>query len=305
MYDLAIIGAGPAGMTAAVYAARKRIGVLLIGRDMGGQAVWASKVENYMGYEYIEGAELMRKFEEQVRLFPIEQRIGEAVDSIRKVDRAFELRLSSGEIEQARAVILATGKQPRALGVPGEDALKGRGVSYCTVCDGPLFAGRDVAVVGGGYGALEAARDMAAIAGQVYLISPAGITGDPEAFEKLKARPNFHHYSGATVLEIVGRDTVESVKIEDRPGGIARDLPVKGVFVEIGRIPSSQLARGLAGVNAAGEIEIGRGCETATPGLFAAGDVTDYPDKQIVMAAAEGAKAALQAHRYIQSAFPA
>ncbi len=300
MYELVIVGAGPAGMTAAVYAARKKLNTLLVSKDIGGQAIWASKVENYMGYQFIEGAELMRKFEDQVKLFPLTQMIGEEVTALAKSDSTFEIRTAGGRAHPTKSVILATGKHPRLLNVPGEEKLRGRGVSYCAVCDGPLFSQQSVAVVGGGNAALEAAVDMIGIASRVYLISLTKITGDPHVYEKLKGDSKFTPFLESEVVEIKGSNLVEGIRIKDVRSGNENDLPVGGVFVEIGRVPSSQLAKDLTGVNRFGEIEVNRNCETSVSGLFAAGDVTDAPDKQIVIAAAEGAKAALQAHRYLQ-----
>jgi alkyl hydroperoxide reductase subunit F len=301
MYEVTIIGAGPAGMTAAVYAARKKLNALLLSKDIGGQAIWASKIENYMGYQFIEGTELMRKFEDQVKLFPIHQSIGEEVTRLAKEDGIFDIRTAGGDIHQSKAVILATGKHPRQLNVPGEERLRGRGVSYCAVCDAPLFSQQRVAVIGGGNSALEAARDLIGIADQVYLISVTQITGDPHVYEKLKTAANLTAFLESQVVEIEGQGLVEGIKIKDLRSGSQNELPVGGVFVEIGRLPSSELAKSMTAVNRFGEIEVNRNCETSIPGLFAAGDVTDAPDKQIVIAAAEGAKAALQAHRYLQS----
>ena len=138
MYELIIVGGGPAGMTAGVYAARKRIDTLLLSKDIGGQVLWTTGVENYMGYQYIEGFDLIQKFEEQVRQFPLEQKIGQGVAALSQHDAGFEVRANNGESYQAKAVIIATGKRPRPLNVPGEERLRGKGVTYCAVCDGPL-----------------------------------------------------------------------------------------------------------------------------------------------------------------------
>src|SRR4030042_501540 len=150
MYELIIIGGGPAGMTAAVYAARKRINTLLLSKELGGQPLTTTGIENYMGYQYIEGFELMQKFEEQVSQFPIEQKIGQEAVALSQLDGGFEVRTDKGESYQAKAVIIATGKRPRLLNAPGEERLRGKGVTYCAICDGPLFAGQKVAVIGGG-----------------------------------------------------------------------------------------------------------------------------------------------------------
>jgi alkyl hydroperoxide reductase subunit F len=300
MYDLMVLGAGPAGMTAAVYAARKRLNTLLVSKDIGGQLLWTAGIENYMGYQFIEGPELMAKFDEQVKLFPITQRIGQGVVSLSLADQRFSVDTDNDEQYQGRTVIIATGKRPRQLNVPGEERLRGRGVSYCAVCDGPLFADRNVAVVGGGNSALEAADDLAKIASHVHVISRTALTGDQVLIDKLKATDNLTTHLQYDVAEIRGTDRVEAVIIRDVNSGQEKDLDVEGVFVEIGLIPNAEIAAAIAKLNAEGEIEVTCSCETGIPGLFAAGDVTDVPEKQIVVAAGEGAKAALQANRYLQ-----
>jgi alkyl hydroperoxide reductase subunit F len=300
MYELIIIGAGPAGMTGAVYAARKKLNTLLISKDLGGQANWTTGIENYMGYQFIEGPELMQKFEEQVKQFPIEEKTGDGAVSISQVDGGFEVRIEKGETYQGRAAIIATGKRPRTLNVPGEERLRGRGVTYCAICDGPLFEGMKVAVIGGGNSALEAADDMTKIAVHVYLVSLTPLTGDQVLIDKVKGAANLTIFTEHETLEIMGDNFVSGIRIRDLKSGEERSLEVGGVFVEIGLIPNSDLAKGLVNLNRLGEIEVNGACETGILGLYAAGDVTNVPEKQIVVAAGEGAKAALQAHRYLQ-----
>ena len=300
MYELIIIGGGPAGMTAAVYSARKRIDTVLVSKDLGGQALWSTGVENYMGYQYIEGAELMQKFEEQVKQFPVERKIGEGIASLSRLDGGFEVRTDKDESYQAKAVIISTGKRPRQLNVPGEDKLKGKGVTYCAICDGPLFAGEKVAVIGGGNSALEAADDMVKIAEHVHLISLTPLTGEQTIVDKIKGASNLTILLEHEVMEIEGSSRVEGITIRDLKSGAVRKIVVGGVFIEIGLIPNSEFARGIAKLNKFGEIEVNCSCETGIPGLFAAGDVTNAPEKQIVVAAGEGAKAALSAHRFLQ-----
>ena len=300
MYELIIVGGGPAGMTAAVYAARKRINALLLSKDLGGQPLWTSAVENYMGYQYIEGPELMRKFEEQVRQFPLEQKIGQGAVAVSRSGGGFEVTTEKGEGYQAKAVIVATGKRPRELNVPGEQRLRGRGVTYCAICDGPLFAGQKVAVIGGGNSALEAADDMIKIAEHVYLVSITPLTGDRILIDKIKDAPNLTMFLEHEVVEIDGSHLVEGIRIRDLKTGEEKRIEIGGVFIEIGLIPNSDLIKGLVSLNSVSEIEVNCANETDIPGLFAAGDVTNVPEKQIVIAAGEGAKAALRAHRYLQ-----
>ncbi|HSW57692.1 MAG TPA: FAD-dependent oxidoreductase [Dehalococcoidales bacterium] len=299
MFDLIIIGGGPAGMTAAVYAARKKINTLMLAREIGGQVVWTGKVENYMGYQFIEGFELMEKFEQQLKQFPIDLRSGEEAVSVKKTAFGFEVGVRSGRVFQSRALIVATGKIPRRLNVPGEETLTGRGVSYCAVCDAPVFAEMDVAVVGGGNSALEAIDDLLKIASKVYSISEKGFTGDEVLIDRVKDNPKLVCFKSHQVTEIGGRERVESITFKNILNGEKTLASVSGIFVEIGLIPNSNLVKDLVKVNNLDEIVID--CRTATrlAGLFAAGDVTDTPEKQIIIAAGEGAKAALQAQRYL------
>jgi len=300
MYELIIIGGGPAGMTAAVYAARKKLNTLLISYDIGGQVLWTVGIENYMGYQFIEGHELMKKFEEQVKQFPLDVKTGERVSSLSQTNGGFEARTDKGESYQAKAAIIAAGKRPRQLNVPGEEKLKGRGVTYCAICDGPLFEGENVAVIGGGNSALEAAEDMIKIADHVYLVSLTPLTGDQILIGKVKAANNLTMFLEHEVLEIKGESRVKGIKIRDLKSKQESELDVGGIFIEIGLIPNSEPFKGIASLNSFGEIEVSCANETGVPGLFAAGDVTNVPEKQIVVAAGEGAKAALKAHHYLQ-----
>jgi alkyl hydroperoxide reductase subunit F len=300
MHELIIIGGGPAGMTAAVYAARKRLDAVLISKDLGGQPMWTGRIENYMGYQYIEGFELMSKFEEQVKQFPLEQKIGSQAVALRRIVGGFEVATDSGESFQAKSVIIASGKRPRSLNVPGEEKFKGKGVTYCAICDGPIFAGQKVAVIGGGNSALEAADDMSRIAEQVYVVSVTPFTGDKILVEKVQGASNVTAYLEHEVLSISGGMLVDGIEIRDMKTRKQKRLDVGGIFVEIGLIPNSDLVKELVALNEQGEIVVNCRNETDVPGLFAAGDVTNVPEKQIVISAGEGAKAALQAHKYLQ-----
>jgi len=302
VYELIIVGAGPAGMTAAVYAARKRLNTLLISDDVGGQPLTTVGIENYMGYQFIEGPELMQKFEEQVRQFPsdVKVQVGQKAESLSRMDGGFEVKTDKSEIHRAKAVIFATGKRPRQLNVPGEKEFLGRGVTYCAICDGPLFAGERVAVIGGGNSALEAAEGMIRIAQHIHLVSLTPLTGDQILIDKVSGASNLTVFLKHEVLEIKGKGRVEGIRIRDLKSKQQRELDVGGVFIEIGLIPNSEAIRAMTTLNRIGEVEVNCANETGVPGLFAAGDVTNVPEKQIVVAAGEGAKAALQTHRYLQ-----
>ena len=300
MYELMIIGGGPAGLAAAVYAGRKRLNAVLVSVDIGGQLNWNSGVENYLGYQFIPGPELIEKFQAQINQFPVEKKIGSRVVSLKQINGGFEAVTETEERYQAKAVVLATGKRPKKLKVPGETEYIGKGVTYCAICDGPLFAGQRVAVIGGGNSALEAALDMVNIAEHTDIVSPRPFTGDAILIERLNQAKNVTMYIGYDATSVSGDDFVKRVNIKNSKTDETLYLPVSGVFVEIGLEPSSEIVKGLLPLNRKGEIPVSCINETTVPGLFAAGDVSDVPEKQILIAAGEGAKAVLTAHRYLQ-----
>jgi NADH-dependent peroxiredoxin subunit F len=300
VYELLIIGGGPAGMAAAVYAARKLLNIQLITSDIGGQVNWTNGVENYLGYQFIEGDELISKFQQQVNQFPVDQKLGQKIAQIKKSEGGFEAVSEKGEKFQGEAVILTSGKRPRRLNVEGEIELTGRGVTYCNICDAPDYTGQKVAVVGGGNSAIEAALDLVKIAEQVHMISFTPLTGDPILIKKLSEARNLTLYIEQQTEKILGQDGVEGIVFKDLKTGNRQQLSVSGVFIEIGLVPNSDMVKDLLKLTPAGEVPVNSACETEVPGLFAAGDVTDVPEKQIVIAVGEGAKAALRAHHYLQ-----
>ena len=300
MYELLIIGGGPAGMTAAVYAARKKLSTILVASELGGQVNENLRVENYMGYQFVEGPELMEKFETQLKQYPIEVKLGIKVNDIRRIEGGLEAVTDGGLTYRAKAVLFATGKRSRELGVPGEERLRGRGVTYCSVCDGPVFSGEKVAIIGGGNSALSAVNDMLRLVPQIYLVSLTPLTADPILIENASAAPNLTILAEHRTEEVLGKEQVEGILVRDLKSGEEKRLEVKGVLVEIGLLPNSAPVARLLKLNAQGEVPVNKSCETGIPGLYAAGDVTDVPEKQIVVACGEGAKAALQAHRYLQ-----
>ncbi len=300
MYEIIIVGAGPSGLTAAVYAARKQLKTLLVSRDVGGQMNWTLGIENYMGYQFVEGPELMLKFEQQVKQFPIDTLIGEDVNAVSKINNGFEIRTEDGAVNQGLAMIISTGKKPRPLNVPGEKELVGRGVSYCATCDGPFFRNLKVAVIGGGNSALEAANDLLKTSKHIYLISLTPLTADSILIDRVKTSPKVTILTEYETLEIRGKNSTEGIIARDIKSKEIKNLDIDGVFIEIGLIPNSHIVKDIVKLNESGEIMINCANETGVPGLYAAGDVTNVPEKQIVVAAGEGAKAALQAHKYLR-----
>lgn len=296
--DVLIVGAGPAGMTAAVYVARKKLSAAIVAKDMGGQMAWTLGIENYMGYQFVTGRELTARFEEQVRQFPVPIVMDE-VTRISKHGGMFRVSTDGGRDISARTVIIASGKRPRELGVPDEKKFIGRGLSYCATCDGPLFAGKEVAVCGGGNSAIQAAIEMSKIASKVYIVSRSPWRADPVVQDRAKGLGNVQQRTGFEVVSVVGRQTVEGLLIREKSTGNQETLKVSGVFVEIGLKPNTDFAKGLVDLNQFGEIKVNCRCETNVPGVFAAGDATDVHEKQIVVAAGEGAKAALSAHEFL------
>ena len=296
IYDLIIIGAGPAGITAGVYAARKRMNLLVISKDIGGQAAWSGDIENYTGYQFITGPDLAAKFEEHMRKYSIALKENEEALDISKKDNAIVVKTDKGEYE-SKALIIASGKVSKELGVPGEREFKNRGLTYCATCDAPLFTGKDVAVIGGGNSALDATLQLMKIARRVYLFNiTSSLGGDVIMRDKIEKSGIVDIYNDTQVTAIVGDRMVKGINVKRKDK--EESLAVQGVFVEIGLVPNSGFAKGI-GRNEKGEIKINCHNETNIPGIFASGDVTDVPEKQIVIAAGEGSKAALSAFKYI------
>lgn len=296
IYDLIIIGAGPAGITAAVYAARLGLKFMVVSGDIGGQAAISGDVENYTGYQFITGPELAAKFEEHMRKFNIETKEGEEVAALTKNADFFEAKTAKNTY-LTKSLIIASGKRSRLLNVPGEKEFKNKGLTYCAVCDGPLFKDKAVAVVGGGNSALDAVIQLLNIARKIYLININNeLGGDKIMRDKVYESDKVTVLNNTSVLAIMGDKFVNSVKIKRQ--GNDETLPVEGVFVEIGLVPNSGFAP-LLSKNEYGEIKVDSSNRTNIAGIFAAGDVTDVPEKQIIVAAGEGSKAALGVFKYL------
>lgn len=298
IYDLVIIGAGPAGITAAVYAARKKMDPLVVTKDIGGQASLSGDIQNYTGYQFITGPELAIKFEEHMRKFNFEIKENEEVKELISKKGTFLVKTDKDNY-QAKTVIVASGKRSRELGVTGEREFRNKGLTYCATCDGPLFAGRDVAVIGGGNSALDAALQLTKIANKIYVINITdNLTGDGIMQGKIRADKKVFIFNNSRVKKILGDSFVQAIKIEEDKE--EKVLDVQGIFVEIGLIPNSEFASYLE-KNERKEIIVNQRNETNVPGIFAAGDVTNVPEKQIIIAAGEGAKAVLSTFRYLST----
>lgn len=303
VYDLIIIGGGPAGMTAGIYAARKKLKTLMLTRDIGGQAAWSSDVENYLGFTMITGAHLVEKFEHHVEQFKdvLELRlVTKGVTEIKKEKSYFSVHTGDGHSEHARAVIVAGGKLPRPLGVVGEKEFLNRGVTYCAWCDGPLFAGKDVAIIGGGNSALDAALNIERTVKSIVMINVTpDLTGDPVMIDKITSAHHIRVLNDTEVVKINGEKFVESITVQNHKEKSPSDIALEGVFIEVGSLPATDYLKDLIKLNEMGEIIIDKSNSTSVDGIFAAGDITDIPEKQIITAAGEGAKAAICAAKYI------
>ncbi len=298
-YDLIILGAGPAGMTAAVYAARKQVKQVILCQNVGGQANWSSGIENYLGYISITGPELVQKFEEHLNQFALDLRYAN-ITKLSVAPGGYRVDTDSEGAFAAKAVIVATGKSPRLLGVPGEREFAGRGVTYCATCDGPLYAGKEVAVVGGGNSGLDAVLQLMRICPKVYLFeSSDSLRADPMVQVRALAAPNVEVILSTAVREIRGDVLVREIVVEDQITGATREIDVQGVFVEVGLSPNTSFLGELLRLNEIGEIQVDCASQVELPGLFAAGDVTSVPEKQIIIAAGDGAKAALGAYSFL------
>ena len=303
IYDLLIIGGGPAGLNAALYAKRKGLNVGIIAKDLGGQVMDTSTVENYLGFPTITGMGLIEEFKKHVKELnvPIEDFI--TVESIRTSEKSpiKEILTDNGNTYKSKAIIIATGSKPRKLGVLGEAEYSGKGVSYCAICDGPLFAEEDLIVAGGGNSAVEAAIDLSKIANKVTLVHRSQFRADKILLDQLDKLSNVEVKLNTQIQEIVGEKMMSGINVLDKENDSSYTISAAGIFVEIGYLPNSDAFKDLIQLNQRGEIVVNNYGETNVKGIFAAGDVTESPYKQIVISAAEGARAALAANDYLNT----
>jgi thioredoxin reductase len=297
MYDLVIIGGGPAGLTAAIYAIRKRLNVFLISHDLGGKTNYRLELPDMDTQQVIRGADVVEKFWRELDYLEFARRL-ERVVKVEKEGDTFTVATENWETLQARAVILATGSHVKALGIPGEDKFVGRGVTYSALSYAPLFLGRTAAVIGDGDRALRAVTELAVVAKTVHLVAHTARPLETPLVRRLATKMQVVVWEGYFAKEIRGDRYARQLLIET-PQGAQSELEVDGVFVETGLIPNTEAVAGLVDVDAKGRVIVDRINRTSCPGLFAAGDVTDAFAEQVLIAVGEGAKAALSAYDYL------
>ena len=297
-YDVIIIGGGPAGLTAAIYTCRRALKTLIISKDIGGQAALTQEVENYPGVGKTDGFSLMQDFKKDAESFGTEFFNSEVLE-VKKSDDLFEVKTKDKSFS-AKTIILSFGMVHRKLGIPGEEELTNKGVTYCATCDGPLFKNKDVAVIGGGNSALESVDFLSNICKKIYLVHRRDeFRGEPILVERVKKIKNLEFVLNSNVKEIIGKDKVESIIVEDDKGD-KKEIKVDGVFIEIGFMVKADFLKNIVELDERGQIKVDKDCKTSVPGIFAAGDVTDISYKQLVISAGQGSIAALSVARFIQ-----
>ena len=307
-FDMLIVGGGPAGAAAAIYAARKGLRTGIVAERFGGQVMDTLAIENFISVAETDGPKLGAALEQHVRAYPVDIIKHERVEKLVPGGSLHTVALASGAQLAARSVVVATGARWRDMNVPGEAEYRTRGVTYCPHCDGPLFKGKRVAVIGGGNSGVEAAIDLAGVVAHVTLLEFMGeLKADDILQRKLRSLPNVQIVTNARTTEVIGDGRqVTGLRYEDRTTGARHDLAVAGVFVQIGLLPNTDFLKGTVELTKFGEIVVDHHGRTSVPGVFAAGDATTVPFKQIIIATGDGAKAALGAFDYlIRSSAPA
>ncbi len=302
MYGLIIIGGGPAGVAAGIYAARKKIKTLLIIESFGGQSLTSADVQNWIGTKSVSGYDLAKMLEDHLKAQEDAEILeGSLATKIEKIEKGFRVTTSDGKTYETITILLTSGSSRRKLGVPGEKELDGKGVVYCTICDAPIFKNKVVAVVGGGNSALEGVVDLIPYATDIYLMTRSELRGDPITQEKVKASPKVKILTMNKVKEILGAQTgkVTGIKYEDKEGN-EQELKLDGVFVEIGSVPNSEIVRGLVEINPQGEVVVDHKTQRSSLlGIWAAGDVSDVLYKQNNISAGDAVKAVLNIYDYL------
>lgn len=301
LYDVTVVGSGPAAVSAAIYAARKGLNVAMVGVKIGGQVLDTNEIENIIGTVLTTGAKFAETLEKHLKEHEIAFKEGHLVKEIKEDGKDKILVTDDGKNYKTKTVIVATGAKPRSLNIPGEAEYVGKGVHYCSTCDGPFYKGLDVAVIGGGNSGVEAALDLSGIAKSVTLIEfMPELKADKVLQEKLAEQPNVKTILNSATVKVNGNEFVESIVYKSRETDEEKTLNVEGMFVEIGLSPRSEVVKDLVETNKIGEIVINpENNSTSVAGIFAAGDVTNIRQKQIIIAMGEGAKAALGAFEYL------
>ncbi len=295
MYDVVVVGGGPAGLTAALYTSRRTLKTLILAKDLGGQMAATNDIENYPGFEQITGFELAQKMKAQAEKFGSEFKMAGVNKIAKKEDGNFIITFNKDETVEAQSVILSFGLTPRNLDVPGEEDYQGKGVTYCANCDAPLYKGKDVAVVGGGNSALDAADLLSRIANKVYLIHRRDkFRGEEVMVQEVLSKENVEVLYNTEVKEIKGEQLVTGLVTKDE-----KTLDLQGVFIEVGRIAHTEWLTDVVDLNEKKEIIVDTNGNTSTEGIFAAGDVTNVSQKQIAVATGEGVKASLACYTYL------
>lgn len=303
VYDLLVIGGGPAGMNAALYAKRKGLTTGIITKRIGGQLLNTSSVDNYLGISQVSGEELSEKYLSHLKELEVGILEEAEVISVSKEANLFHTSLSDGRIFKSKTLLMATGSSPRKLQVPGEAEYSNRGVAYCAICDAPLFKGKDVIIAGGGNSAVEAAIDVAKFANHVTLVHRSQLRADQILIDAMMSQANITIYLQTQIQQIVGDQKMTGIRVLDKVKNEERIIESDGIFIEIGNLPANNLVKDIVEINDRGEVIVDDKNMTSLPGLFAAGDVTQIAYKQIVIAVADGAKAALAANEYINQNF--
>lgn len=306
MYDLAIIGGGPAGVAGGVYAARKLLKTVFITESWGGQSIVSEKIENWIGTIAISGSDLAKNLEAHLKAYAgntIDIVSNDRVEHVATVEGGFEITTRSGKAYQAKTVLVATGASRKMLDVPGAKEFDQKGLTYCASCDGPLFGGADVAVIGGGNAGFETAAQLLAYAKSVTLLhSHETFRADPSTVKKVLAHPNIKTLTNVKTLEIKGDRFATGIVYEDKATGEKHELPVTGIFVEIGLIPSTQFVENLVDMDPIKRIKVNaKNQRTSTPGIWAAGDCTDELYHQNNIAAGDGVKALEDIYMYLKA----
>lgn len=299
LYDHLVIGGGPAGYNAALYAFRKGLSTAIIAKRLGGQLLNTSSVDNYLGIAQISGEGLNEAFINHLKLFEVPMLEDVSITKIEKSGSLFKVHLDNKQTLKAKTILLSSGSNPRRLDIPGEATFSDKGVAYCAICDAPLFKDKVVIIAGGGNSAVEASLDVAKWASKVIVVHRSEFRADKILVDQMLSHQKITVFKQTQILEIFGDTRMKGIRVLDKSSSQQRNIEADGLFVEIGNIPSSDLVKDLVSLSETGHVLVDPHQRTSLPGLYAAGDVCESPYKQIIIAVAQGATAALAASEYI------